>query len=153
MDQELKRKTLVATAGGVMKALHLDARTPAMCDLTYRTDDPEVVEMTITTFIETERGAHAEFTTWMVGRDLLNEGLSSQQPVGEGDIAVGYDYRHDQVVMVFTDGSERNPGGLRATHRLQLDGQPVRTFIRHCYLVMPEAHLDVDGFIADVLGQ
>lgn len=152
MDQELKRKTLVAAAGGVMKAVSMDALTPAICDLTYRTDDPLVVELTITTFIETRFGAHAESAVWMVGRDLLAQGLASGQPVGEGDIAIAYDTTHDQVIIVFTDQSARNTEGLRATHRLQLDGEPVCTFIRHCYLLMPEAGMNVDQFIDDVLG-
>ena len=151
MDQELKRNTLVASAGGVMKAVQLDALVPAICDFTYRTDDPLVVELTITTFLETARGAHSEFTTWEVGRDLIRQAFASHQPVGEGDIAIAYHHQHDQLVIVFTDGSERNPDGLRATHRLQLDAEPVATFIQHCYLQVPQADVDVDAFIAEVL--
>ncbi len=152
MDQELKRKTLVATAGGVIKAVQLDALAPAIVDLTYRTDDPFIIELTVTAFAETQRGSHAESSTWLIGRDLFAQGLTTGEPVGEGDVAIAYDRRHDQVSIAFTDTSERNPDGLAGTHRLVVDGEPIRTLVHHAYLLVPVPRMDVDAFIDDVLG-
>ncbi len=156
MEQELKnpaRRTLHATTGGVIKAVHLDLIRPAIVDLTYRTDQPLTVNLTLTAFTETPQGAHAESATWLVGRDVLGEGLATGEPAGDGDFAMSYDALLNQVTMVFTDGDpHHNPDGIPGTHRLVVDGEPICTLIRHSYLLVPQPQLDVDAFIADVLG-
>lgn len=157
MDQELMNtapKTLYATAGGVIKAVHLDEIYAAIVDLTYRTNAPFVVELTMTAFTETPHGSHAESATWLLGRDMLAEALASGQPLGQGDVAMHYDRRTDQLTLVFTDGNVfNNPEQMRGTHRLVVDAEPIHTFLRHAQRLVPTPVLDVDQFLDEVLGE
>lgn len=154
MDQELNTApaTLYAAAGGIIK--HEDLTAPAIVDLQYRSNDPLVVELTITAFIDAMFGVHAETTHWFVGRDLIAEGMLSAEPRGDGDVAVGYDQHTDRLRMVFTDGNpDRNPDGKRGTHQLLLDHpQSIRVLLRHSYRLIPTPSMDVDALLADIFG-
>lgn len=157
MDQELMNvapKTLYATAGGVIKAVYEDEIAAAIVDLTYRTTAPFVVELTMTAFTETENGSHAESATWMLGRDLIADALRTGQPAGKGDVALQYDSANDQMTIVFTDGNEfRNPEHRAGTHRLLVDGEPIRVLMQHAQRLVPTPVLDVDQFLDEVLGE
>lgn len=102
----------------------------------YRAEDPYAITVSV------RRGdTSVNFT---LSRDLLNEGLAGS--VGEGDVWITSD-PGSVSVHAFHEG---------AAFELQCSRYGVETFLAHTFGAVPAGtesdHLDLDGFLQDILG-
>jgi hypothetical protein len=108
--------------------------------LTYDDSNPYAV----TAAFHTDEGD----ITWIFGRDLLRDGLLS--PVGDGDVAIWPTHQEGHEALCLSLSS---PTGSAL---LEGDISLVREFLDEAYLRVPSGretiHLDVDGALADLLG-
>lgn len=110
--------------------------------LRYDPADPFAVEATFR--------AADESISWMLGRDLLHDGLLAE--AGLGDVRVWPQSRHDgdpELVLI----ELRSPDG-QAT--LAIDAADLEAFLRRTFDVVPRgsesAYLDLDLVIGRLLG-
>ena len=111
--------------------------------LRYQPSDPYAIEATFR--------AADESISWVLGRDLLSEGLDS--PTGQGDVRVWPAARRGTeraLVMIML----QSPDG-QAT--LALDAVDLDTFLLRTYQAVPQGqesrHVDIDTVIASLLGR
>jgi hypothetical protein len=112
---------------------------PLAATLRYQADDPFAVRATFR--------AGPDSISWVLGRDLLNDGLLLES--GEGDVRVwpGVQDGHRMVMLELT-----SPDG-RAV--LAAGAEGVETFLQRTYEAVPRGyegyHLDVDTAISQLL--
>ncbi|MFD8717629.1 SsgA family sporulation/cell division regulator [Streptomyces sp. NPDC059629] len=110
--------------------------------LRYEPSDPYVVRAAFTVLDSDEA------VEWIIGRDLLADGLKG--PVGEGDIQVRPVIDHDprDVYILLSP-----PAG---TALLRVSGRDVRAFLYETEELVPRGaetgHVDLDASLAQLLG-
>jgi len=86
--------------------------------------------------------------TWVFGRDLLEDGLST--PVGQGDVAVWPSHQQGRKVVCISLAS---PSGSAL---LEAERDDVTTFLDASFVVVPMgtemATVDLDAELAELLG-
>ncbi len=97
-------------------------QTPVLARLTWRPGDPWVVEAT---FLRSTRPE--QDVVWLLGRDLLWDGLDAW--VGDGDVEVGPGEDDRQVELLLS-----SPGGHAG---FVLDAQPLAEFLCATYQEIP----------------
>jgi len=107
---------------------------PMDVDLQYRTDDPHAVTLRFHT--------RDQESTWLVGRDLLSDGLLA--PAGVGDVRLRPDHGDVLVLELFTEESH-------AVFHLSAD--ELHRFLESTYAVVPAGRevLDFDSLLKDLL--
>lgn len=107
---------------------------PMNVDLHYRTDDPHAVTLRFHT--------RDQESTWLVGRELLSDGLLS--PAGIGDVRLRPHHGDVLVLDLFTEDSH-------AVFHLSAD--ELRRFLDSTYAVMPAGRetLDFELLLKDLL--
>ncbi|MCP2248768.1 SsgA family sporulation/cell division regulator [Lentzea aerocolonigenes] len=110
------------------------ATAPVETELLYQADDPFAVTMNF--------HAGGAVATWIMGRDLLAEGLVA--PAGEGDVRLR---PHAGRVLVLELISDRHVTVFR------VPAGTLRKFLDATYRLVPPGteHFDADAFLSTVL--
>ncbi|MGK2874114.1 MAG: SsgA family sporulation/cell division regulator [Nocardioides sp.] len=110
--------------------------------LSYRSDDPFAVTLIFRSSSET--------VAWIVGRNLLMQGLTA--PVGEGDVRIYPSIVTGARTVVVLDF--RSPDGRLVA---QADSSQLQAFLTQAFAVVPagteSAFLDIDSLVDDLLAQ
>ncbi|MFI2207459.1 SsgA family sporulation/cell division regulator [Streptomyces sp. NPDC020192] len=117
---------------------------PMIMKLRYEPSDPYVVHTAFTTDVDSDEPAE-----WIIGRDLLIDGLEG--PAGEGDVRIwpaGEEGRRDLYILL------NPPSG---TALLKAPAQGVKAFLQETEAVVPRGaelgHSDFDRLLAHLLAE
>ncbi|MGW4208941.1 SsgA family sporulation/cell division regulator [Lentzea sp. NPDC004789] len=107
---------------------------PMNVDLHYRSDDPHAVTLRFHT--------SDQESTWLVGRELLSEGLLA--PAGLGDVRLRPDHGDVLVLELFTEDSHAV---------FHLPGAELQRFLESTYAAVPAGRevVDFDLLLKDLL--
>lgn len=110
------------------------ATAPVETELLYQADDPFAVTMKF--------HAGGAVATWIMGRDLLAEGLS--RPSGRGDVRLRPNAGRTLVLELVSD---------RHVTVFRLPAATLRKFLDATYRLVPPGteHFDADAFLGTVL--
>lgn len=115
--------------------------TPVFSRWSYTAREPYLVKLAF----RTERG---RWIDWVFGRDLLVEGL--QAPAGLGDVRVRADLAAEHRLMVI---ELESPDGFAV---VEMGREDLERFVAATCEIVPLGTepelLDIDGFIAQVIG-
>ncbi|MFF0013198.1 SsgA family sporulation/cell division regulator [Streptomyces sp. NPDC005374] len=116
---------------------------PVMLDLSYDRADPYAVSLTFHMYTDTT-------VRWVVGRELLLDGLEKLTGVGDVQIWPCRDPRSDRVHIALCPCPEERAVVVTAPARA------LGSFLRRTFALVPpgteECHLDMDGAVHQLLG-
>ncbi|MFI9781813.1 SsgA family sporulation/cell division regulator [Streptomyces sp. NPDC051956] len=121
-------------------ALPQEMSFPISARLRYEPSDPYAIHVTFFT-VDSD-----ETKEWIIGRDLLIDGLKG--PAGEGDVHIWPVDKHKVRAIL------RPPAG---TATLEASSREIRAFLKETETVVPRGteseHIDVSALLAHFLGE